>query len=58
MKKNNIQKMPKAGQAGNGTKPHVTRSVCDWHLPTIVGHYYTECPTCCFLTIEVKQTDV
>ena len=23
MKKNNIQKMPKAGQAGNGTKPHV-----------------------------------
>ena len=26
MKKNNIQKMPKAGQAGNGTKPHVTSS--------------------------------
>ena len=26
MKKNNIQKMPKAGQAGNGTKPHVRRS--------------------------------
>ena len=24
MKKNNIQKMPKAGQAGNGTKPHVS----------------------------------
>lgn len=23
MKKNNIQKMPKAGQAGNGTKPRV-----------------------------------
>lgn len=26
MKKNNIQKMPKAGQAGNGTKPHVSSS--------------------------------
>jgi hypothetical protein len=26
MKKNNIQKMPKAGQAGNGTKPPVSGS--------------------------------
>lgn len=25
MKKSNIQKMPEAGQAGNGTKPHVAR---------------------------------
>ena len=28
MKSNNIQKMPKAGQAGNGTKPHVGGSFC------------------------------
>lgn len=26
MKKNNTKKMPKAGQAGNGTKPHVSGS--------------------------------
>lgn len=26
MKSNNKKKMPKAGQAGNGTKPHVRRS--------------------------------
>lgn len=26
MKSSNIQKMPKAGQAGNGTKPHVASS--------------------------------
>lgn len=36
MKKNNIQKMPKAGQAGNGTKPHVRRST--------VNKY--RCPRC------------
>ena len=42
----------------NSSKPLVIRSVCDWHPPTIVGHYYTECPNCGFLAIEVKQTDV
>jgi len=37
MKKNNIQKMPKAGQAGNGTKPHVASSngQVDWNAKRI-----------------------
>ncbi len=36
MKKSNIQKMPEAGQAGNGTKPHVAGSA---------GNTY-RCPRC------------
>lgn len=38
MKKNNIQKMPKAGQAGNGTKPHVSGSA--------VGYVIAKCMRC------------
>ena len=37
MKKKNIQKMPKAGQAGNGTKPHVSGSLLLFELMLIAA---------------------
>ena len=38
MKSNNNKKMPKAGQAGNGTKPHVASSSLNtYHVETLDG---------------------
>lgn len=41
MKSNNKKKMPKAGQAGNGTKPHVASSTvkpdCSRHIKEVAG---------------------
>jgi len=47
MKKNNIQKMPKAGQAGNGTKPHVSGALLAVVRQAVADYMYSEGCSCC-----------
>jgi len=63
MKKNNIQKIPKAGQAGNGTKPHVAsstvsietfRKIGSWELSNLTNKE----PSCFNRDVSFKKWKV
>lgn len=46
MKSNNNKKMPKAGQAGNGTKPHVSGSLLAVVRQAVADYIYSEGCSC------------
>lgn len=47
MKSNNKKKIPKAGQAGNGTKPHVSGALLAVVRQAVADYMYSEGCSCC-----------